>query len=107
MPNSLENYHSWKSKIYDNSDEILFDEIVKCIDAQAYRSANIMICISFTESLYKKLEILAESNNKISQDLENYKEQGKDFLLIQYAKDYNLINELEYNQLNTIMDARN
>ena len=83
MSNSLDNYHSWKSKIYDNSDEILFDEIVKCIDAQAYRSANIMICISFTESLYKKLEILAESNNKISQDLENYQEQGKDFLLIQ------------------------
>lgn len=107
MPNCLENYHSWKSRIYDNSDEILFDEIVKCIDAQAYRSANIMICISFTESLYKKLEILAESNNKISQDLENYREQGKDFLLIKYAKDYNLINELEYNQLNTIMDARN
>ena len=37
MPNSLENYHSWKSKIYDNADEILFDEIVKCIDAQAYK----------------------------------------------------------------------
>lgn len=107
MFNTLENYHSWKSKIHDKSDEILFDEIVKCIDAKAYRAANIMICISFTESLYKKLEILAESNNKISQDLENYQNQGKDFLLIKYAKDYNLINELEYSQLNTIMDARN
>lgn len=107
MSNSLEDYHTLKSEIFDPSDEVLFDEIVKCIDAKAYRAANIMICVSFTESLYKKLEILAESNNKISQDLENYQNEGKDFLLIQYAKNHDLINELEYRHLNTIMDARN
>ena len=107
MPNSIEDYHLWKSKIYDKSDEVLFDEIVKCIDAKAYRAANIMICLSFTESLYKKLEILAESNKKIRQDLKKYQDESKDFLLIQYARDYNLINELEYHHLDTIMSARN
>lgn len=100
-------YHSWKSRIYDESDKILFDEIIKCIDAEAFRAASIMICISFTESLYKKLEILSESNNKITQDLINYKSEGKDFLLVEYAKKYELINELGYNHLMLIMDARN
>lgn len=107
MSNLTCDYHLWKSEIYDYSDEVLFDEIVKCIDAKAYRAANIMICISFTESLLKKLEILSESNKKITQDLENYRNNGKDYLLIQYAKKYELINEMEYNHLNTIMDARN
>ena len=107
MSNSLENYHSWKSEIHDKSDEILFDEIVKCIDAKAYRAANIMICISFTESLFKKLEILSESNKQIAKDLENYRNERKDFLLIEYARKYDLISELEYNHLNTILDARN
>ena len=100
-------YHSWKSRIYDESDVVLFDEIVKCIDAKAFRAASIMICISFTESLCKKLEILSESNNKIAQDLINYQNQGKDYLLVDYAKKYELLNEVEFNQLKAIMDARN
>lgn len=107
MGNNSSDYHSWRSEIYDESDKILFDEITKCIDVGALRSASVMICVSFTESLYKKLETLSEGNNKIKQDLSNYKSQDKDFLLVQYAKDYDLINELEYNHLNTIMDARN
>ena len=107
MVNHFENYPTWKSKIFDKSDEILFDEIVKCIDAEAYRAANIMICISFTESLYEKLKILSESNKNIKHDLKNYQNQEKDFLLLEYAKKYNLINELEYEHLNVIMKARN
>jgi len=107
MSISLENYHSWKSEIYDKSDGVLFDEIVKCIDAKAYRAANIMICISFTESLLKKLEILSESNKQIAKDLKNYHKERKDFLLIEYAKKYDLITELEHAHLNIIMDARN
>ena len=69
MSELLGDYNLWKSEIYDDSDEILFDEIVKCIDAKAYRAATIMVCISFTESLLNKLEILSESNKKITQDL--------------------------------------
>ena len=107
MSELLGDYNLWKSEIYDDSDEILFDEIVKCIDAKAYRAATIMVCISFTESLLNKLEILSESNKKITQDLANYREDGKDFLLIEYAKKYELINEMEHNHLKMIMDARN
>lgn len=107
MYNSLENYHSWKSKIYDNSEKILFDEIIKCIDVKAYRAANIIISIAITESLYNKLKILSEGDKNIRRDLENYQNDKKDFLLIQYAKNYNLINEKEYKQLDTIRDARN
>ena len=97
MSELLGDYNLWKSEIYDDSDEILFDEIVKCIDAKAYRAATIMVCISFPESLLNKLEILSESNKKITQDLANYREDGKDFLLIEYAKKYELINEIEHN----------
>lgn len=107
MSELLRDYNLWKSEIYDDSDEILFDEIVKCIDAKAFRAATIMVCISFTESLLNKLEILSESNKKITQDLANYREDGKDFLLIEYAKKYELINEMEHNHLKMIMDARN
>ena len=107
MNNELCHYHSLKSRIYDESDRILFEEIVKCIDAEAFRAASIMICVAFTESLYKKLEILSKSNNKIAQKLKHYSSENKDFLLVQYARDFDLISELEYRHLNTIMNARN
>lgn len=107
MDNVLCQYHSLKSRIYDESDKVLFDEIVKCIDAEAFRAASIMICVAFTESLYKKLEILSESNNQITQKLNNFRSENKDFLLVQYAKEFDLINELEYDQLDAIMNARN
>lgn len=107
MDNELCHYHSLKSRVYDESDRILFEEIVKCIDAKAFRAASIMICVAFTESLYKKLEILSKSNNQIAQKLKHYSSENKDFLLLRYAKDFDLINELEYCHLDTIMDARN
>lgn len=64
-------YQNWKSEIYDDNDKILFDEIVKCIENEAYRSASVMIWVLCAESLYKKLKRLSESNTPLIKDLNN------------------------------------
>ena len=40
MSELLGDYNLWKSEIYDDSDEILFDEIVKCIKSSKPKQDN-------------------------------------------------------------------
>ena len=96
-----------KLKIYDKNDEVLFDEIVICINNDAFRSASILIWISIAESLKNKLNILAKDNKKIKKDMKNYEKKRIDSLLIEYSKNWKLINETEYYQLKTIITDRN
>lgn len=96
-----------KSKIYDEKDKDLFDEIIICIENGAFRSAGIIIWISIAESLKTKLNILANGNREIKKDMSNYNKKKQDFLLINYAKKYKFINGTEYHQLNAIISDRN
>ena len=101
-------YKRWKYSIYEENDKVLFDEIVTCIENEAYRSASVMIWVLCAESLYKKLNILSESNKVLKNDLEKkYLRNKNEFELLNLAKDYNLINDVEYSQLNSVREARN
>lgn len=101
-------YKMWKFSIYDDKDKILFDEIVTCIQNEAYRSASVMIWVLCAGSLYKKLHILSERNKPLKKDLYNkYIKRNNEFELLKLARDYNLINDVEFSQLNSVREARN
>ena len=55
--NKLEftSYKHWKNDLVDKDDEVLFDEIIICIDNKAYRSASVMIWNLCVQSLIKKI----------------------------------------------------
>ena len=102
------NYKMLKYSICEENDKFLFDEIVTCIENEAYRSASVMIWVLCAESLYKKLNILSESNKALKNDLDKkYLKNKNEFELLNLAKDYNLVNDVEYSQLNAVREARN
>ena len=100
-------YKMWKYSIYDENDKVLFDEIVTCIENEAYRSASVMIWVLCAESLIMRLKQFSDGNNRLKQDLENYMENKNEADLLILCKKYDLINEVEYSQLNSVRDSRN
>ena len=102
------NFQELREKINSENDLVLFDEIVKCIKVEAYRSATIIIWISVAESLLNKLEELSNNNHSLVNDLKKFKENGKNEAeLLKLSKKMNLINDLECSELNIIRKARN
>ena len=102
------NFQELREQINTENDLVLFDEIVKCIKVEAYRSATIIIWISVAESLLYKLEELSNNNHSLVNDLKNFKDNGKNEAdLLKLSKKMKLINDLECNELNIIRKARN
>ena len=102
------NYHYWINDVKDDNDKELFNEIISCIDSKSYRSASIMIWILCAESLHKKLNQFSQNNSQLVNDLKNWEENDKNEAdLLDLCEKYNLINNMDYNQLNLIREARN
>lgn len=102
------NFQELREKIDTENDLALFDEVVKCIKVEAYRSATIIIWISVAESLLNKLEQLSNNNHSLVNDLKKFKENGKNEAeLLKLSKKMKLINDLECSELNIIRKARN
>lgn len=106
--NDFSNYHYWINDVKDDNDKELFNEIISCIDSKSYRSASIMIWILCAESLHKKLNQFSQNNSQLVNDLKNWEENDKNEAdLLDLCEKYNLINNMDYNQLNLIREARN
>lgn len=88
-------------------DLTLFDEIITCMENEAYRSASILIWISVLESLVRKLNILAQDDHEIREFMDNFKDNKNEKGLLLKCENLNLINQIEYGQLDTIRRARN
>lgn len=102
------NYANWVNDVDDSGDKELFNEIVSCIDSESYRSASIMIWILCAESLYGRLKQLSMGNRKLKDDLINWEEHDKNEAdLLDLCKSYDLIDNIDFNHLNSIRDARN
>ena len=107
MQNENLSFSNLKNKISEE-DFTLFDEIIITIENQAYRSAVIIIWISILESLVRKLKNLALNDDEIFDVIgkfDNGELQEKDLLI--KCKDFELLNQIEYEQLETIRQARN
>ena len=105
--NEFSNYNYWINDVKDNNDKELFNEIVKCIDSESYRSASIMIWILCAESLEKKLKQFSQNNSQLTNDLKQWQKDKNEAELLKLCKNYDLINDIDYNHLNTIRKARN
>lgn len=102
------NYKYWINDVKDSNDKELFNEIISCIDSKSYRSASIMIWILCAESLHKKLNQLSQNNGQLVNDLKTWEENDKNESdLLDLCKKYDLINNMDYNHLNIIREARN
>jgi len=88
-------------------DLTLFDEIITCMENEAYRSASILLWISVLESLVRKLNILAQDDHEIREFMDNFKDNKNEKGLLLKCENLNLINQIEYGQLDTIRRARN
>lgn len=88
-------------------DLTLFDEIITGMENEAYRSASILIWISVLESLVRKLNILAQDDHEIREFMDNFKDNKNEKDLLLKCENLNLINQIEYGQLDTIRRARN
>lgn len=88
-------------------DLTLFDEIITCIENEAYRSASILIWVTVLESLVRKLNVLALNDDEIRTFMENFENNKNEKDLLLKCKNQNLINQIEYGQLDTIREARN
>lgn len=101
------NFEELESRIYFDEDKKLFKEIRICIENELYRSATILIWISVAESLYRKLEILSQNDADILKAKEIYDNSEKDYDLLKQCHKVQLIDDIEYPQLETIRQARN
>lgn len=102
------NYSYWVNDVDDSGDKELFGEIVSCIDSGSYRSASVMIWVLCAESLYNKLKRLSVGNRRIKNDLSNWEINDKNEAdLLDLCKSHDLIDDIDYNHLNIIRDARN
>lgn len=100
-------FNTLKNKICEE-DLTLFDEIIITIENQAYRSASIIIWISILESLVRKLTNLSSNDNEIFEIMKKFEnEKLSEKNLLEKCKDFKLINQIEYEQLETIRQARN
>jgi hypothetical protein len=102
----------FRDKISEEEDLILFDEVLECVKAEAYRSAYIMNWICIAESIRNKLEKMKvrDPNIKdICNNLKNSAETGHsiDLPLITYAKSLGIIDEDEFKRLDLIRNMRN
>ena len=107
MTIEIDDYQNWRFEIYNEEDKILFDEIIRCIEIEAYRSASVMIWVLCAESLIERLNDLSDGNNRLKQDLRNYMQNKNEAGLLALCKKYDLINDLEYSQLNSVRESRN
>lgn len=100
------NYLYYKDKTCDE-DLTLLNEIIICIENEAYRSASIIIWISVLESLLRKLKILALNDNEIKNLIRNFENNQNEHDLLLNCMEHGIINQIEYAQLDTIRQARN
>ena len=98
---------SYLKKKICGEDLILFNEIIVCIENEAYRSASIIIWIAVLESLVRKLKILALTDDEIYEVMKTFEQEENEKVLLEKCKEHNLINQIEYEQLETIRQARN
>lgn len=100
-------YKIWKKDVVDKDDGILFDEIIICIDNGAYRSASVMIWNLCVQSLIKKIEILSEHNKKLRHEFYKWKNKKNETDFLELCEKFDLIDEMGFNQLDLIRNARN
>jgi hypothetical protein len=106
------NLDSLRSEIKEETDLIFFDEVISCIDAEAYRAAYIMIWVSIAESIRGKMNKMSFRDSEVKRnlaELERMEEENRsiDFKLIEAAKILGYIDNEEFVQLDTIRKMRN
>lgn len=100
------NYLYYKNKTCEE-DLTMLNEIILCIENEAYRSASIIIWIAILESLVRKLKILALNDDEINSLIMDFEDKPNEKDLLLKCKNHGLINQIEYGQLETIRQARN
>lgn len=100
------NYLYYKNKTCEE-DLTMLNEIILCIENEAYRSASIIIWIAILESLVRKLKILALNDDEINSLIIDFEDKPNEKDLLLKCKNHGLINQIEYGQLETIRQARN
>lgn len=106
MPDDL------RDSIIDPDDHVLYDEVVRCLQAEAYRAAYVMSWIAAAEGLLGKLRTMASLHAALGTfvgDFEAKQRAGtaKDAELIDQAFNVGLINGPERIALNAMRDLRN
>lgn len=103
---------SLREKIAEEYDYPLFDEVIKCLESKAYRSAYIMIWIGIAESLLFKLKKMGNRDAQVGEKLKSIDEIRKsnnsiDAALLDYTKELGIINYEGFKRLTLIKDMRN
>ena len=106
MEKDFLNYEELKKKVYEK-DLALFNEVIICIENEAYRGASILTWISVLESLVRKLKKLASNDDEIYKTIKNFKANENEKELLEKCEKHQLITKLEYSRLNAIRQARN
>lgn len=101
-----------RDSIIDPADHVLYDEVVRCLQANAFRAAYVMSWIAAAEGILGKLRTMASLHAALGTfvgDFEAKQRAGtaKDAELIDRAFDVGLIDGPERIQLNAMRDLRN
>lgn len=101
-----------RDSIIDPADHVLYDEVVRCLQADAFRAAYVMSWIAAAEGILGKLRTMASLHAALGTfvgDFEGKQRAGtaKDAELIDRAFDVGLIDGPERIQLNAMRDLRN
>jgi hypothetical protein len=97
---------------YPDVDGVLFDEAAHCFERGAYRAALVMTWLAIAESLRHRFEVAARQDRELTSLLEEIERREKeryaiDSLLLDKAKQYELISDHEHKDLAHIRDQRN
>lgn len=101
-----------RDSIIDPADHVLYDEVVRCLHADAFRSAYIMSWIAAAEGILGKMRTMASLHAALGNfvgDFEAKQRAGtaKDVELVAKAFDVGFIDEPERIALNAMRDLRN
>jgi len=97
---------------YPDVDGVLFDEAARCFQRGAYRTALVMTWLAIAEGLRHRFEVAARQDRELTSLLEEIEQREKeryaiDSLLLDKAKQYELISDHEHKDLAHIRDQRN
>lgn len=105
----------WKKlrkQIEVKQDIILFNEVIRCFNAKAYRMAYIATWIAIAESLKNKFKLMAEKDSAIDgfvkqiERLENT-HHPVDKAILEEAQKIGILDELSYQKIEPILKMRN
>lgn len=97
--------------IHSDDDRVLFQEAVQAAGAGAYRAAYIMVWVSCAESLKRRFRELAVRDSEAQRIIGDISRgeaahQSVDMPLLTKAKDYGIINDVDFARLSHIFQMR-